>query len=141
MQLELRTASITEPIEIDDDDEPPTKRLSVEPANKLTTIKIEPTVIGSCSRSAKRPKVELGNKSTTIKMEPIEIDDDEPPAKRLKFQAAINVEEDDELGRLEAEERKLAKEIEEEQRLRDMKRKHEALLEKIEAARERKAAR
>jgi hypothetical protein len=48
LQLELRTAAKTGPIEISDDEGPP----------------------------AKRPKVESANKSTTIKMEPIEVDDE-----------------------------------------------------------------
>jgi hypothetical protein len=73
-------------------------------------------------------------------MEPIEIGDEESRTKRPRIQGVIKVEENDDLEKLEAEERKLAKEIEEEERLRNMKRKHEALLEKIEAAKARRPA-
>jgi hypothetical protein len=133
LQLELRTAVKTGPIEISDDDEPPAKRPKVDPANKSTTIKMEPIEIDDGEPPIMKTKVEQANTPTTIKTEPVEKSD--APAKRPKA-----VDEDDDLERLEAEERKLAKEIEEEERLRSMKRKHEALLEKIEAAKARKAA-
>jgi hypothetical protein len=64
--------------------------------------------------SAKRPKLEPRKKSTTIKMEPIEIDDESPSTKR-----AIKVEEDDELEKLEAEERKLGRKL---RKRRDLRR-------------------
>jgi hypothetical protein len=120
LQQELRTAVKTGPIEISDDDEPPAKRPSVDPANKLTAIKMEPIEIDDDERPAKKAKVEPGKKSTTIKRGPVE---------------------DDELERMREKERKLVKEIEEAERLAEMKRERDALRARIEAAEARKAAR
>ena len=133
MQRELRTATKTGPIEISDGEEPPTKRPRVEPVEKSTTIKMEPIEIDDDEPRAKNPKIEQANTPTSIKAEPVERSD--APEKRPKA-----VEGDDDLEKLEAEKRRLAKKIERERKLADMESKFEALEEKIEAAKSRKAA-
>jgi len=97
-----------------------------------------PTVIPSCER---RPKIK---REPGIKAEVIDFDD--VPDMPIRSAAAIKVEGQAQptpdaknkarLEKLERERKKLAKEIEEAERLAEMKRKMEALEAEIEAARD-----
>ena len=79
--------------------------------------------------------------SAIIKREHREVIDldgiDGPPAKRIKTEASMN--DDAELEKLEEEEKKLAEEIDREERLMKMKRKREALQVKLRGPEERGA--